>query len=114
LAAEIPNQFIQRGSELSKLPKIKILTPKKDWLDFLWQVAIKCRDVMKLRGVNIYDKLYECKNKAEKINLFDVENFLLKEIAEHNEGLVNWYQSKDYKTKSVINKYNKLFAILKS
>lgn len=68
--------------------------------------------VKKLRGKDIFDQLYLYKNKVEKIVKSNVEAFLLGQIAEHNEALVNWYQTKSYKTKSVRDNYEKLFRKL--
>jgi hypothetical protein len=70
------------------------------------------RQVMQLRGNDIYDKLYEFKSKVEKVNLLDVQDFLLRRIAEHNEKLVSWYQGKEYKTKQTLKNYEKLFKML--
>lgn len=68
--------------------------------------------VMRLRGEDIYDRLYVYKSKIEKVIKADVEAFLLGHIAEHNEALITWYQTKDYKTKAVRNNYEKLLRKL--
>lgn len=68
--------------------------------------------VRRLRGKDVFDELYVYKSKVEKVILADVEAFLLNRIEEHKDELIKWYATKSYKSKKVINKYNKLFERL--
>jgi hypothetical protein len=63
----------------------------------------------KLRGVDIYERLEWLKNKKEVIGLAAVERFLLEKLAGFNKEIIDYYQSKDYKSKKVIGMYEKLF-----
>lgn len=76
------------------------------------QIEFK-RSVEMLRGKGVIDRLYdELRWKKGEPNLFDEEERLIKVIAPHTHQLTKWFESKDYKSKAVIQDYKRLFEKL--
>lgn len=66
----------------------------------------------RLRGNDIYERLELLKNRADKYRTDVIEEHLLKQLAPFTEKIVDYYQSKDYKSQKVKKMYEKLFKKL--
>lgn len=66
----------------------------------------------RLRGNDIYERLELLKNRSDKISKDVIEEYLLNRLAPFTEKIVDYYQSKDYKSAKVKKMYSNLFKKL--